>query len=233
MDAASVALTAVGIPIAIVGAFFGYRALFPPKRQIRLHSPGASPLMRTRISPTTGVEIRHNGQLLLNPHIMQVSMEVSGRHSIRSDDFDQKRPFELQFTRPIIADLSANVTVQYETQLNCLRIGPDLLTRGERFNFTFLLDGAPDDFVRYTHYLIDTRISEARSDPRRERYTSLAAIVVTSAGLAASLYSLDYNEPLTKLVIGCFVFLTSAVIGFHLGVRNKSEAGRFFNSAER
>jgi hypothetical protein len=112
-------------------------------------------------------------QEVTNPHILEVELAYRGRADVESSDFDKGRPFCLDVGAPII-DLVETVFHPAKAPLpkveavgTELRIGPDLLRKGQAMTFVVLADG-PSDQVGCVNPVANVKDREVRYQARQE-----------------------------------------------------------------
>ncbi|MDN3356852.1 hypothetical protein [Actinomadura sp. DC4] len=93
-----------------------------------------------------GLEIRRDGRLLSDPRVLEIKLINEGRRDIPSSAFDRERPLVLDVGVPILELLVASTEPGYSEPAvvrngSQLRIGPDLIARGQRTTFSLLIDG--------------------------------------------------------------------------------------------
>jgi hypothetical protein len=112
-------------------------------------------------------------QEVTNPHILEVELAYRGRADVESSDFDKDRPLCLDMGVPII-DLVETVfhlakapLPRVEAVGTELRIGPDLLRKGQAMTFVVLADG-PSARLACVNPVVNVKDREVRYQARQE-----------------------------------------------------------------
>jgi hypothetical protein len=112
-------------------------------------------------------------QEVANPHVLEIELAYRGRADVQSSDFDKGRPLCLNVGVPII-DLLETVLHPAQEPLpkveavgTELRIGPDLLRKGQAMTFVVLADGPSDD-VRCVNPVVNVKERKVSYQARQE-----------------------------------------------------------------
>ncbi|MEV6492969.1 hypothetical protein AB0M20_30750, partial [Actinoplanes sp. NPDC051633] len=109
-NAITLSIAIAALAVGGFGAFYAYRALFPPKRRLTFYALPAAPLLSNRTASSVGVSVTREGQVLDDPHTATVSVENTGRHGVGSSQFDGGRPISLDLVAPIKAILKVSIS---------------------------------------------------------------------------------------------------------------------------
>ncbi|MGI5460011.1 hypothetical protein ACQEWB_44000 [Streptomyces sp. CA-249302] len=161
--------TAAGVPAAVLvgcGAIWAAFRASHPKRRLT-YAVAHSRLVRRRSDG--GLEIRCNGTLLADPHLVTVVLTNPGRRDIASSAFDRGEPFRVSLGVPYAEILgseslpSADLAPPARIHGAELRIGPGRIGSGTTITYQLLVDKAPS----YTceHSLLDVRVRSAPALP--------------------------------------------------------------------
>jgi hypothetical protein len=193
--------TVLGIPLSVWGAYW----IANPKRRLTWDF-GATAVLPSRAANAvrTTLEVRHNGRVIVDPHLLEVVLHNDGRRDIPSEAFDAGQPLKVDVGAPILELLPPSskppgyripsITVEDST----LQIGPGLIAKGQRLTLFFFTDG------RTTHPSIDAALIDVRVRQRepeklhrfvlREMYPmALMYLGVIVIYIAARLIGLIYN----------------------------------------
>jgi hypothetical protein len=163
-------LAIVGIVLAVggivVAAYYGHRALNPPKRLIWWHSD-ATPLIsggHAQYQDIIRVEVLNRP--VTDPYIGRLIVENAGSQDIDSSLFDQQRPmrFEVQGARKQATFLDPEGNPPgLHVEGNCILIGPELLRSKSKWTISFVTDGRPKVVLAKT-YMVNVNVCEKPSE---------------------------------------------------------------------
>ncbi|MCP2250221.1 hypothetical protein LX86_009012 [Lentzea aerocolonigenes] len=163
-NAATLSVAALGVLVALAGAFFAWRALFPPRRRLTVTEQSVVSMLSNASHEMTGVEVTRGGQKLVDPHIVSVTVNNAGRHAVTSDHFDQGRPVVIDLGVPVIEVIkscyggkSGFVDVRCSVNGTAVALGPDLLPRKSELVVQVLTSGRPK-LTSVDHRLVDTAV---------------------------------------------------------------------------
>lgn len=192
-NTAAMALSVLGVLVAVVTWVYTRRATLPVKRKLLIVEIQPTSLLRSASQSVSGIAVTHNGQVLQDPYLATVNLVNVGRHAISSDHFDRQRPIILDFGVPIIEVVRAGQvnadggSIEHVVDGTKIRIGPDLLTSKSRFSIQSLTQGRPS-LAPVEHHLIDTTFEQRREESDsfliigwRTVLTALAISIVTLA----------------------------------------------------
>jgi hypothetical protein len=197
-NAATLSVATLGVLVALAGAFFAWRALFPPRRRLTVTEQSVVSMLSNASHQMTGVEVTRSGQKLVDPHIVSVTVNNAGRHAVTSDHFDQDRPVVIDLGVPVIEVIkscyggkSGFVDVRCSVNGTRVALGPDLLPRKSELVVQVLTSGRPK-LTSVDHRLVDTAVQVVDRGrdvfviPRVALGAAVAGMVLSSlAGVAA------------------------------------------------
>jgi hypothetical protein len=134
------------------------------RRRLLWGASTVAPLLSAPDGVRGKLELRHDGQLLTDPHVLEVVLTVQGRRDIPSDAFDNDTPIRVEAGVPIVellrvvAEPSSPRAPGTRVDGTALEVGPGLIGRRQKLTFTLLVEGEPD--LDCQAHLIDV-------DPRR------------------------------------------------------------------
>jgi hypothetical protein len=123
-------------------------------------------------------------QPLIDPRLVDITLQSSGRQSIDSTLFDQHRPLALHLAVPIVDVLKASsrppeqAIPDYKQSGSTLEVGPGVFAARQKVVFSLLVDGQPEFSV--TSHLAGVSIRRQVSADqmgRRFIYVTLAATI--------------------------------------------------------
>lgn len=161
--------TAAGVAVAVVvgcGAIWAALRAAHPRRRLN-YSVSHTPLVHRRVDGC--LEIRRNGTLLADPHLVTVVLTNPGRRDIASSAFDRGEPFRVDLAVPyaeILGTESQPSAAQAPTARITgaeLSIGPGRIGCGTTITYHLLVDTAPSYHCR--HSLLDVRVHTAPAPP--------------------------------------------------------------------
>lgn len=167
-------LSIIGIVAAVIGigvaAFYGNRALNPPKRLMQWHSV-ATPLIAGRQEQHHGtIEVRILDQRMDNPYVGTLTVENIGRHDIESSSFDQGRPirFEVHHAKGTVTFLDQETNPPgLHVNGNSILIGPELLRSKSKWTKSFVTDGQARIELAES-YMVNAIINKKADENHRE-----------------------------------------------------------------
>ncbi|MFF3445871.1 hypothetical protein ACFYXJ_01890 [Streptomyces sp. NPDC002667] len=163
------AATGVGVA-ALTGGGAIWAALRTSHPRWRLtystdHDPLVDPLLGGRL------EIRRDGILLTDPHLVRITLVNPGRRDIASSAFDQGRPLHVDLGVPYlemvgtVSEPSSAQPPPASVDGSRLSIGPGRIGCGTTITYLLLVDTVPT--YSCTHSLLDVRVSELPAPPFR------------------------------------------------------------------
>ncbi|MCI3278092.1 hypothetical protein [Streptomyces cylindrosporus] len=167
---------AAGVVVAVLGGWGAIWAAFRvshPRRRLTYAVTHAR-LVRRRIDGS--LEIRRNGTLLADPHLVTVVLTNRGRRDIASSAFDRGEPFRVSLGVPYAEILageclpSAALAPPARIHGTELRIGPGRIGSGTTITYQLLVDREPSYSCR--HSLLDVRVQSAPAPPLQWGRTS-------------------------------------------------------------
>jgi hypothetical protein len=167
---------------AVAGAFFGlvailwafYTFVVPPRfsrKRMEYELELSTPLLHESAQPDTNLIVkygrRYRRHILEDPHIVRIRISNTGRREIRSGDFDQGTPLQLDMGVKIVALLrvicSLNDMPDPKASINERRLSlfPSLIPRHASIYLVILLDG-PCGEITYKSPLTDVSFGERK-----------------------------------------------------------------------
>ena len=142
----SIAGVGIGALAIVIGAVATYRSDFPRRRLYIFVSSTTSLLYRSE-TQLMGLEVRNEGHVLTDPHLVTVEVVSRGRRDIPESSFDG--PIELDFGTEIVALIECVSVAKPETvpapraatTATALHVGPAVLARDHRVSYRVLVNG--------------------------------------------------------------------------------------------
>jgi hypothetical protein len=156
-----------GIPatvLALVSVYAAWRAI-PPRRMLYDWRLDAVQLVRTDATAAVELEVRRNGEILRDPHVVQVKLASRGRADIGRDAFDG--PVVLNVGVPILDVLNADSSAEHvpappvEIDGSTLRVGPSMLSKRHDLTYSLLIEGAPASKLTLDNRPRDVEVRDA------------------------------------------------------------------------
>lgn len=190
-----------------------------PKQRRLTYRLEAIPLLHGETS--MDIEIRRNGVLLEEPHLVQYVMSNPSRQDIGSDAFDQGTPITVEFGALIVeylgghSDPASSVMPRAEVKGTKLRVLPGRFGRGDTMTYRALTAGRPA-FEIPRHQLLQVRLEEALNLPGKPPYKVLLLMfTVLTAALTVVLVA---NDPYivfgaTLVAVGAYASSLPSALG--------------------
>ena len=143
----SAATAVFTLGVGAAGALINLRSA--PKRRIffRMSDPVA---LLTPDGAQHGLQVLRGGEKLDDPHLVEVTLQSSGRQAITRDLFDEGRPIVLRLGTRVV-DLLKVVSQPIEQKVpdyrlsnSAIEIGPGVLAARQSITFSVLVDGQPE-----------------------------------------------------------------------------------------
>ena len=143
----SAATAVFTLGVGAAGALINLRSA--PKRRIffRMSDPVA---LLTPDGAQHGLQVLRGGEKLDDPHLVEVTLQSSGRQAITRDLFDEGRPIVLRLGTRVV-DLLKVVSQPIEQKVpdyrlsnSAIEIGPGALAARQSITFSVLVDGQPE-----------------------------------------------------------------------------------------
>lgn len=156
----------VALVVGVAGVYVAYRAALPKRRLV--YSFGSSALIQRhqRTVSTQELSIYLGGRPLIDPHLVSLRLENTGRLDISSAQFDQGGSLRVDFGLPVVELVSAVAEppgayglMPNDWGAEGVTIPPGRLGRGEAITYTLLVEGDPSRY-QFTHPLIDVTVKE-------------------------------------------------------------------------
>ncbi|WP_344606919.1 hypothetical protein [Streptomyces glaucus] len=171
--------TAAGVAVALVvgcgGVWAAFRAAHPRRRLT--YTVSHRPLVHRHIGGN--LEVRRNGTLLTDPHLVEVVLTNPGRRDIASTAFDGGEPLRVDLAVPYLEVLRTESSPS-SAQLpparvhgSVLSVGPGRIGCGTTISYLLLVDTAPTYTCRHSLLDVEVRHLPAPQARRTTRQTSL------------------------------------------------------------
>ena len=181
---------ATGVAVALLIGIPTFLVAWTPRQRLYYAMPTATPLLSTP-SGMADLELRHRGRRLTAPYLVEVTLRSQGRHDIPSSAFDRARPlvFDLRASvievLPIVCDPPSAPKPPVEHEGRLLKIGPELIFRGQTITIPLLLDAGWPRLDCTESTLIQVTVAP---QPERERKGLVRAAAATAmAGCSLTL----------------------------------------------
>jgi hypothetical protein len=181
-----------GVAVAIVFGIAGVWAVLysgNPKRRLLYSMPVVTPLLNDRPRMPRDVEVRHAGQLLQSPHVVNIELVSRGRSDIQREAFDGGEPLCLDVGVPIVECLQVTTSPSdrpeplWKHDGSKLLVGPSLIGKRQSTVFSLLVDGPSPKLSRPPRSLIDVDLRPGDLGPesriKRRRYVLAVAFALT------------------------------------------------------
>ncbi|MFI1304052.1 hypothetical protein [Streptomyces sioyaensis] len=146
-DAFWKAATAVIALLALSWGVYTWR-FKDPKRQFLYGMSNPTPLLSAPEGVRQDLELRHRGEVLTDPHVLQVTLINRGRKDIPSTDFDGGRSIRCDLGVRIIAHLSSTCVPEslkapkLAIKATVIEAAPTLIRSRQSITYALLVDGA-------------------------------------------------------------------------------------------
>ncbi|GAA5029550.1 hypothetical protein [Streptomyces siamensis] len=163
--------TAAGVAVAVLmggGAIWAALRASHPRRRLT-YTTGHDPLVNQLVGGR--LEIRRNGTLLTDPHLVRLVLTNPGRRDIPSSAFDRGQPFRVDLAVPYLemvateSEPSAAQPPPVSVLGSELSIGPGRIGSGTTITYLLLVDTVPSYHCR--HSLLDVRVEQLPVPPAR------------------------------------------------------------------
>jgi hypothetical protein len=121
-----------------------------PRQRLYYGAPAPTPLLARRPGGIDHLEIRHQGKILTDAYLLDVTLIARGRQDIPSSAFDQGRPLVFDLGARIVDILQVRCEPESSlsppvTHRGCtLSVGPELIGRRQTITIAALVDGEPE-----------------------------------------------------------------------------------------
>ncbi|MWA08115.1 hypothetical protein [Streptomyces sp. BA2] len=170
---------AAGVIVAMVSGVAAVWATLQsahPKRQLVYDYEVTSIVTRNHTLANT-LELRRNGELLINPHVVRIDIRNTGRRDIPSAAFDSEMPVCFNLGAQILEVLDVHShsaeaqPPRYEIVGQEVHIRPGRIGRGTGASYTLLADGLPA--LTLTNSLIDIEVKRGTAHRWERRAESI------------------------------------------------------------
>jgi hypothetical protein len=206
---------AVALALGVFTLWLTWRAS-NPKRRLLYGMPVVTPLLNGGANVPHGLEVRRDGQLLTEPHVLVLELFNQGRLDIPNHAFNQDRPLILDVGVRIVDILKTATPVDQavpavEIDGTRLEIGPDLIKSRQMISITLLVDGLKPTLSCPPHPLIDIHVDRQDGMPSRPStarfvFDTVAGVVVAGALLLRA-STLTGPEAIAAIVVACVVLV--------------------------
>ncbi|MDX8056670.1 hypothetical protein SK571_45510 [Lentzea sp. BCCO 10_0798] len=225
----------VAVIAIVVGAWAAFRSA-NPRRALYIAERSAVALLRsTRGLDDHEIEVRRQGRVLNEPHVVTVDVASRGARDIPRSAFDGQ-PLKLDFGVPVVAlldqrsdaDRPAVPSPKVVVTQTGLEIGPALLTRNHLLTYTLLVEGPP--YFQFFGELADVNIYD-RPVRRISAILPLGTVVLSALilGIFSSFIS-SFNW--LTYVVSAMVLLASAAAAW-IAFSSQRDAGRQVDQVRR
>ncbi|MFE9360898.1 hypothetical protein ACFYPB_43525 [Streptomyces olivaceoviridis] len=151
--------------LAALGAIWATLRAAHPRRALS-YDFNVMPLVQQHEGLSGALEIRFNGNVVQDPHIIWAGLANSSRRDISSGHFDQSAPIKMRIGASVLGLLSTKTypgsaaAPAATVQGGELHVGPGRIGRGECVTFALLVEGQPN--CTLTHQLIDVKVRKER-----------------------------------------------------------------------
>ena len=187
---ASDALGVAGVVVAIIGiavaAYYGRRAVNPPKRLMQWSYESTPLISGYDDSFRDAIEVQVFGRKVRNPYVGKLIIENVGRHDIDSNSFDQGRP--VQFTVQRATKVGTFLKLEgnppgLRTDGNSILLGPELFPSRSKWTISFVTDGRPQISLTAAP-LIDVKLRSKVSNSGQAFASLEIRAAIASGGIA-------------------------------------------------
>lgn len=162
-DILTIGIGAAALVVALVAAFFAYKAI-PPKRALSL-TVSDTRLLNATSTIAGQLKVSHtvHGQLT-DPRLVRITVRNAGRAAVTSDMYDGGKPLRIGLGAQVIEKLEDESSIPgvskpsavLNTALKSLEIGPGAIHRDQELIYEVLVDGQVS--VEEESPLIDVRL---------------------------------------------------------------------------
>ena len=167
--AAATAVVTLGVGAA--GALIDLRSA--PKRRIffRMSDPVA---LLTPDGARHGLQVRRGDEELTDPHLVEVTLQSSGRQSITRNLFDEGHPIVLNLGTRVVdllkvtSEPTEQAVPNYKVSNRAIEVGPGVLASRQSITFSVLIDGKPK--LSPVSPLADVKIGRQQTAPEQKAW---------------------------------------------------------------
>ncbi|MEU5153168.1 hypothetical protein [Glycomyces sp. NPDC021274] len=246
MEVAVVVLTVISTIAAIIAAYIAWKQLRGAKKELYIDFiMHPTSLLKAQLGKGD-VSVHFQEKEIESPHISIFRIQNTGTQDISSSDFDDDRGIYVNLDGVVTAyageeiDRKGMAPKIYDGSR--VEIGPDLIKRGESFEYLFLTEGHPRNPPSFSDHLIDVKVhqnsivlaskDERERQARRRRQPYVLAILVISVGLLIFRTDFSTAEPALTYMIGfnsgatVFVLISFVLIRIVRRRKNRLNADR-------
>lgn len=217
----SVAGVGIGALAIVMGAVTTYRS-DNPRRRLYIFASSTTHLRHVSGGQLTGLEIRNDGRVLNDPHLVTVEIISRGRCGIPPESFDG--PIELDFGAEIVTVLESISAATPEAvpapvvtrTATALQVGPALLAREHKISYRILVDGDAHFVGKHSLVNVDVRLgSPTQRTNKLAELTLAAGLAFAVAGFIVSL-ALPLDGLVPRVLAVEIVGILAILAGFRL-----------------
>jgi hypothetical protein len=188
---AAVAVAVVALVVPIVLWFLG-----SPRRLLVYSVVSDTALLTSGAREQVGLDLQVTlrGQVLDDPHVVQLQVESRSRRDIRGTDFENGMPLKLDLGTPILNLVTVDTggsempDIKVQTESTMVSIGPGLIKKGQIISVGLLTD-SPVLLTCPNPQIADVVVRQRRPDLDLDRALALAPVsaalgCLPGAGLA-------------------------------------------------
>lgn len=220
---ATVILGVLGIAVAVWAAFRAAK----PRQELAYEVRAIVPLLNPSAADVPYVDIYYDGEEVNHPHVVELHLHNRGSRDIATAQFDQDRAFVVD-VGGLIKTVLNTVTVpshykaaRLEADGSSLRVGPDLIKKGQLMKIALLVDGTnPRVTCPEPPFIdVDVRNRAEMPTPRRWLDSPLGTVGVSlTVFVVYYLLSLDHGHLVGDVVSAAWgYFGASLVLGMTFG----------------
>jgi hypothetical protein len=191
-----------------------------PKRRLYCEMPVVTPLLRKRPDLPQDIEVRRGGEVLADPHVVNVELTSRGRLDIAREAFDGGEPLRLDVGAPIVECLNVTTSPSdrpdpaWNTDSSAFLIGPSHIGKRQTSVFSLLVDGPSPNLSKPRQSLIDVdiRLRGPVPAPTRQQRLALTTTIVALAFLGLLLQGVFHTE-VAEVVAVILLFIAGMVSG--------------------
>jgi hypothetical protein len=160
----------VTLVVGLLGAWVAWRAA-SPRRRLLYGVRSVTPLLTAPRGMRGDLEVRHKGELIRNPHVVELVLASRGRRDITSDMFDRDNPLRVHLGVNIVEPLQVRTDTRSAGRLPEITVEDHVVTMPpcrvgsrQRITVTLLVDGfraerlRDSDTLRCESPLVDVQV---------------------------------------------------------------------------
>lgn len=201
-----VATLLIGVPTFLV--------TYVPRQRLYYRAPPATPLLAPGMRSVADLEIRHDGQRLADPCLLEVTLTARGRRDIPSSAFDQGRPLVFDLGAGIVKVLqvlcspASSLAPPVTHEGSTLRVGPELVGRRQTTTISVLVDGDRPRLICTQPVLAQVTLIPHDPPDGLPRVVAVAVVATTATAAAA----LAVGAPVAVVAVVALATLATALL---------------------